>query len=401
MKRLRKFYCRTYQGVFKYALYLMPWRKPQLLSGEDSFDKLSDIVKGKGYDSVLIVTDLMITKLKLTDSLIEKLKERDIKVVVYDKTVPNPSTANIEEAYLLYKENACKALIAFGGGSPMDCAKGVGIRIVKPNKSIDQMKGLLKVRKRLPDLFAIPTTAGTGSEATLAAVISNKDTHEKYPINDFVLIPTYAVLEPKLTFGLPKHITSTTGMDALTHAVEAFIGWHSTTKETALMSRNAVKLIFDNIKIVYDEPNNLEARTNMLLAAHYAGIAFTRSYVGYVHSMAHALGAIYNTPHGLANSILLPYLLEEYGKTVYAPLSKLADVVGIKGDSKEEKAKAFIQAIKDLNGYMQIPSTLEIKEEDIPLLSKKADKEGNPLYPVPKLMDMEEIASVYKKVMKK
>ncbi len=401
MKRLRKIYCRTFQGIFKYALYLMPWRKPKLISGENSFDEMAEIIKSKGYDTVLIVTDQMIMKLKLIDPLIEKLKERQINVVIYDKTVPNPSTANIEEAYLLYKDKSCKALIAFGGGSPMDCAKGVGIKIVKPDKSIDQMKGLLKVRKRLPNLFAIPTTAGTGSEATLAAVISNKDTHEKYPINDFVLIPTYAILEPKLTVGLPKHITSTTGMDALTHAVEAYIGWHSTTKETALMSKKAVKLIFDNIKIAYDESNNLEARMNMQLAAHYAGIAFTRSYVGYVHSMAHALGAIYNTPHGLANAVLLPYLLDEYGKSAYAPLSRLADVVGIEGSNQEEKAKLFIQAIKDLNAYMQIPSTLEIKEEDIPVLSKKADKEGNPLYPVPKLMDSEEIAAVYKKVMTK
>lgn len=401
MNNLKKFGCRTFQTVFGIVMYVMPWRKPKLISGENSFDELSETVKSKGYGTVLIVTDEMLAKLKLLDPLIAKLTERGIKTVVYDKTVPNPSTVNIEEAYKLYKENNCQALIAFGGGSPMDCTKGVGIKVVRPNKSIDQMKGLLTVRKRLPDLFAIPTTAGTGSEATLAAVISNKETHEKYPINDFVLIPTYAVLEPKLTLGLPKHVTSTTGMDALTHAVEAYIGWHSTTKETAEMSIKAVKLIFENLKTAYDEPKNIEARTNMQLAAYYAGVAFTRSYVGYVHSMAHAMGAIYNTPHGLANAVLLPYLLEEYAETAYAPLSRLADVVGIKGESEEEKAKAFIQAIKDMNAYMQIPTTLDIKEEDIPILSKKADKEGNPLYPVPKLMDSKELADVYRKVMTK
>lgn len=383
------------------AMYLLPWRKPELITGEDSFGKLAEIIKGKGLKSVLVISDATLVGLGLLTPLTEKLGENGIKFTLYDKTVPNPTTVNIEEAYTLYKENGCQAIIAFGGGSPMDCAKGVGIRVVRPNKTIDQMKGVLKVRKRLPDLFAIPTTAGTGSEATIAAVISNKETHEKYPVNDLVLIPHYAVLEPKLTLGLPKHITSTTGMDAMTHAVEAYIGWHSTTKETAEMSEKAVKLIFENIKTAYDDGKNLEARSNMQLAAFYAGIAFTRSYVGYVHSMAHALGAVYNTPHGLANSILLPYLLDEYGESAYKPLAKLADIAGTGGGTEKEKAEGFIKAIRELNAYMQIPTALDIKEEDIESLSKKADSEGNPLYPVPKLMDKGELAAVYRKAMKK
>ena len=258
------------------------------------------------------------------------------------------------------------------------------------------MKGVLKICKKLPPLFAIPTTAGTGSETTLAAVITNDETHEKYPINDFNLIPNYAVLDPTLTEKLPKHITSTTGMDALTHAVEAYIG-SSNTKETKQMALDAIELIFNNIKTVYDDGTNLEARKNMQIASFKAGVAFTRAYVGYVHAVAHTLGGAYNVPHGLANAVILPYVLEVFGKSAHKKLAKLADHVHLTdiNESNEVKAKAFIKAIKDLNEYMNIPTKLDIKEDDIPLLAKRADKEGNPLYPVPKLMNAKELEQIY------
>ncbi|MDD7398268.1 MAG: iron-containing alcohol dehydrogenase, partial [Firmicutes bacterium] len=244
----------------------------------------------------------------------------------------------------------------------------------------------------------VPTTAGTGSETTLAAVISDPEKAEKYPINDPVLIPKYAVLDPQITVKLPPHITSTTGMDALTHAVEAYIG-HSNTKETKEMAIKATKLIFDNLETAYKDGSNLEARNNMQHAAYYAGIAFTRAYVGYVHAVAHSLGAQYHIAHGLANAVILPYFLEAYGKTAYKPLAELADVVGITGSSREEKAKKFIEAVKQMNKDMNIPEHFpEIKEEDIAIMSKHANAEGNPLYPVPKLMDRKELAEMYRKI---
>ena len=260
------------------------------------------------------------------------------------------------------------------------------------------MKGNLKVLKKLPPLFAVPTTAGTGSEATLAAVISNSETHEKYPINDTSLIPHYAVLDPVLTKGLPKHITSTTGIDALTHAVEAYIG-KSNTAETEKMAKDAVKLIFGNLKEAYDNGDNLEARKNMQLAAFYAGIAFTRAYVGYVHAVAHTLGGMYSVPHGLANSVILPYVLEYYGEAAHKRLAELADLVGITSDGDTDAAKAdkFIKAIKDMNESMQIPNKIKgIKDEDIPIMVKRALKEANPLYPVPKFMGAEEITEIFR-----
>ena len=392
----QKAWCRTYQGVFKILIPMLPYRKPELIEGVDSVKKLPAKIKELGYDSVLIVTDSVLMSLGLVDGLIEGLKAENIKVSLFDKTVPNPTIDNIEEALGMYNENGCQAIIAFGGGSPMDCAKGVGTRVARPNKQIPQMKGLLKVLKKTPTLFAIPTTSGTGSETTLAAVVTNSETHEKYPINDFVLIPHYAVLDPTLTMGLPKHITSTTGMDALTHAVEAYIG-NSTTKETREMARKATKLIFENLTKAYDDGKDLEARDNMQHASFYAGVAFTVSYVGYVHAIAHTLGGFYHVPHGLANSIILPYVLDYYGESAYKKLAELADVVGINGGSEEEKAKKFIQAIRDMNKYMNIPEKVSgIKEEDIPTMVERALSEANPLYPVPRLMGKEEMTEMFK-----
>ena len=396
MNCFKKAYCRIYQGVFRLAIPLLPWRKPELISG--GLEKLPEFIKSKKLTNVLLVTDKGIRGLGLTTSLENGLKEAGVNCVVYDDTVPNPTIGNIEDALKLYIDNKCEAIIAFGGGSSMDCAKGVGARVARPKMPVRKMKGLLKVHKATPPIFAVPTTAGTGSETTLAAVISDPEKAEKYPINDPVLIPKYAVLDPQITVKLPPHITSTTGMDALTHAVEAYIG-HSNTKETKEMAIKATKLIFDNLETAYKDGSNLEARNNMQHAAYYAGIAFTRAYVGYVHAVAHSLGAQYHIAHGLANAVILPYFLEAYGKTAYKPLAELADVVGITGSSREEKAKKFIEAVKQMNKDMNIPEHFpEIKEEDIAIMSKHANAEGNPLYPVPKLMDRKELAEMYRKI---
>jgi len=403
MNILKKAYGRVFQNVMKVATNALNFHEPILLNGVES---IPEILKEKEkINSVLIVTDdFLHNKGKLIDGLKADLEKNNIKYAVYDRTIPNPTIDNIEEALIMYHNNGCQGFIAVGGGSPMDCAKGVACRVARPNKQIPQMKGLLKVMKKLPPFLAVPTTSGTGSEATIVAVVSNAKTHEKYAINDPVLIPKYAVLDPKLTVGLPNFITSTTGMDALTHAVEAYIG-NSNTKKTKEMSIKAIKLIFTNLKKAYDDGKNLEARRNMQLAAYYAGIAFTRAYVGYVHAIAHNLGGMYGAPHGDANSIILPYILDYFGKSAYKKLAELADEVGIKGDNDEEKAKAFIQAIRDLNASMNIPSNVNeikkikeiggIKDEDIPIMVDRAYREGYPLYPVPKFMDKEDFTKMY------
>ena len=398
MNSLRKIYCRGFQTVFKAALPFLPYRKPKIVN---SVKALSEVMQKKKCTKVLIITDAGIRKLGLTGRLEKALADAGIPYCIYDKTVANPTTNNVSEAMTLYLEEGCDCIIGFGGGSSMDCAKAVGARIAKPKQSLAKMKGILKVHKKLPLLMAVPTTAGTGSETTLAAVITDAQTRYKYAINDFPLIPRYAVLDPKVTLSLPPFITATTGMDALTHAVEAYIG-NSTTYGTRKDALLAVQLIFENIDTAYNDGSNVEVRRNMLHASFYAGCAFTKSYVGYVHAIAHSLGGEYNVPHGLANAVILPMLLEAYGEKIHRKLSRLAIAAGLADEDTpcDEAAGRFIQAIKDMKKRFGIGDKIpEIQETDIPKLAHYADKEANPLYPVPVLMDASELEPFYRKLM--
>ena len=394
MNKAKKLYCRTFQTGLKIALPFLPYRKPEVIG---SVKTIPDILKKRKCSHALIITDTGIRNLGLTKRLENVLTKDGIPFCIYDKTVANPTTANVAEALEMYLSNGCDAIIGFGGGSSMDCAKAVGARIAKPKQSLAKMKGILKIHKKLPLLIAIPTTAGTGSETTLAAVITDAETRHKYAINDFPLIPRYAVLDPKVTLSLPPFITATTGMDALTHAVEAYIGKSTTygTRKDALL---AVRLIFENIDKAYTNGSDIDARRNMLHASFYAGCAFTKSYVGYIHAVAHSLGGEYNVPHGLANAILLPFVLEAYGPCIHKKLHHLAVAAGISAKDTPYDAAAgeFIEAIKAMKKRFDIGDTVkEIQEADIPKLSHYADKEANPLYPVPVLMDAEELEQFY------
>ena len=394
MSLARKIWCRIYQVTFRILLPILPYRQPKLFN---NYDEMIEKIKSNGLKKLIIVTDESLVRLGLLGEITQKLDENDIKFAIFDKVLPNPTIELVENARKFYLENSCQGIIAFGGGSVIDCAKVMGARVVKPKQSIKQMKGLLKIHKKLPFLVAIPTTAGTGSETTLAAVITDEKTHHKYPINDFCLIPHYAVLDVYATLGLPKSLTATTGMDALTHAIESYIG-KSTTTYTRKMSTSAVKLIFDNLYLCYQNGQDIEARKNMLKASFMAGNAFTRSYIGYVHAIAHSLGGEYNIAHGLANAIILPKMLKIYGKSCYKKLSKLAKMVGVAqiDDTPKIATQKFIYFIEEMNRTMNIPNSIDaIKQEDILDLSQKADSEANPLYPVPKLLSKEELAQVY------
>ena len=392
-----KLYCRVYQFCMKVGMNFIKWKKPEMVSGTGATDKIPEILKEKGIDTVLVVTDKGIVNFKLHENLLKVLKENKIKYYLYDKTVPNPTIANIEEGVMEYNKNNCGAIITIGGGSPMDCAKGIGARVANPKKTITKMRGVLRVKNKLPLLIAIPTTAGTGSETTVAAVITDEKTHEKYAINDPKLVPDFAVLDPNLTVSLPPMLTATTGMDALTHAVEAYIG-NSNTKETKENAVKAVKLIFRNLTKVVKDGGDLDARENMQKAAFMAGVAFTRAYVGNVHSLAHALGGEYSVPHGLANAILLPRVLEFYGKKIYKKIYKLceeAEILTIHKDPKE-RCEAFISKIYEMNKNFNIPTYIdEIKKADLNKLAKRAYKESNPLYPVPKIMSVKDFEKIY------
>ena len=397
MNVFKKMYCRVFQTIFKLAIPILPYRSPKILN---SITQIVELFCSKNIKSVLLITDGFLRANNMTASLENILKGNNIDCAVYDKTLANPTIINVEQARELYLEKNCEAIIAFGGGSPIDCAKAVGARIVYPNKTVKQLQGILKIWKKLPTFIAIPTTAGTGSEVTVASLITDSETKHKCTINSFPLIPHYAVLDPTITYSLPKHLTATTGIDALTHAVEAYIG-NSTTKETRKCALDAVKIIFENILTAYYDGTNYEARKNMLEASHKAGIAFTKSYVGYIHAVAHTLGGQYNIAHGYANAVLLPTILEEYGEKVYKKLYELAIFANIcdKNDSQIIGAKKFISKIKELNSQLNIPETFkELRAEDITIMAKHADKEANPLYPVPTLWDKKKLEKIYHKV---
>lgn len=390
-------FCRAFQIAFRLAIPVLPYRNPEII---DSCGNLDRVIEKEDIQSVLIVTDKGIRNNGLVQPVEKVLQDRGVSYVIYDKTLPNPTVANVEEALEQYRSNRCNALIAIGGGSAMDCAKAVGACVAYPKRTVNQLGGMLKVWRKLPTLIAIPTTAGTGSETTVAALITDPVTQHKYAIMSFPVIPHYAVLDAALTYSLPPHLTATTGVDALCHAVEAYIG-RSTTRETRALALEATKLVFENLETAYQNGKNHQARENMLHAAHKAGLAFSKSYVGYIHAMAHALGGQYGTPHGLANAVLMPYVLEAYGPKVYKKLHKLGVAAGVSADkdTPKEGAEKFISAVKALNAATGIPEKLKgIRKEDISAMATYAEKEANPLYPVPKLMTKKELEQFYYQV---
>ena len=398
MNTPKKLFCRCFQIVLRLALPVLPYRDPKVL---DRVEQIPACLKAKEISRVLIVTDGFLHISGMLEPLKKALKAAGIGYAVYDEVTPNPTVLNVELARERYLAEGCQGLIGFGGGSAIDCAKAVGARIARPKLSIPKMKGILKIWLPIPYLIAVPTTAGTGSETTLATVITDHNTSHKFPISDFPLIPRVAVLDPEMTRSLPPHMTSTTGMDALTHAIEAYIG-RSTTKQTRAAALEAARLIAENLEEAYKDGSNMEARRNMLRAAYLAGGAFSKSYVGYCHAVAHSLGGQYHIPHGLANAVLLPYVLESYGERVYNKYKDLSVAMHLAdGDTPApEAAHRLIAQIRRMNGAMNIPDKLPgIRREDISKLARYADKEANPLYPVPKLMDGAELEQFYFDVM--
>lgn len=394
-------YYRTFQGVFGVGEKFMPWRKPELVTGAGSIREIPRLLAEAGVKKVLLVTGPNIVK-TIGKRIMAILDAAGVSYAVFSEVEANPSVTTAERIYERYRDNGCDGFIALGGGSPMDAAKAAAAKSVRPEKKITQLAGLLKVGRPLPPIIAIPTTSGTGSETTVAAVITDRETNHKCAIMDLNLIPHYAILDPELTVGLPPRTTATTGMDALTHAVEAYLCWTYNTRESIRDAEEAVQSIFVNLEKVYAHPDDLNGRQEMMIAAFKAGFAFTRSSVGNVHAIAHTLGGLYNTPHGLANAVILPIVLEDYGEAVYPKLARLAEIAKVKTcGTTEEKAKEFIAEIRAMNKRMGIPEGLDvIKDKDIPQMVKWALAEANPVYPVPVVYTKERCASVIRRIQK-
>jgi alcohol dehydrogenase class IV len=390
---------RIYHGVFAFFKAMLHWRHPVMVQGEGVTERLPELLRACKVRHPMLVTDPFL-KDALAPQIESILQQAGVEYTLYYDVAPNPTVANCEHARDEFRKNGCDSFIALGGGAPMDTAKACGALIARPRKKLTQMNGLLRVGREIPPLIAIPTTAGTGSETTVAAVIVDQETHHKAAIMDLVLMPKYAVLDPCMTVGLPPMTTATTGMDALVHALEAYFSRSNSTKETNQLAEDAVRLIFKYLERAYRDGHDMEARAQMQIAAYKAGFAFSRVGVGNVHAIAHTLGGLYNTPHGLANSVILPYILKDYGSVVYKKLAHLSAIVGLKLDGTEqERAEAFIAEIEAMNRRMGIPEKFDfIRDEDIEQMITWAMKEANPVYPVPQVYTREHFRQVIEQI---
>ncbi|WP_133407794.1 iron-containing alcohol dehydrogenase [Parashewanella tropica] len=384
MNVIQKNYYQSLMLGIKVLMNILPIPKPLLLSGAGSTSTLLELVANSQGRRVFLVSDKTLSKLGIVKSVEEQLLNQGCDVIVYDEVEPDPSERLIDQMVILASQSKAEVVLALGGGSVIDAAKIVAI-LSGTIKRVSQITGVLKVWRRNLPLFVVPTTAGTGSEVTMTSVVTMSNGLKKPAVSP-ALVPMAAALDADLMLGLPSPITAATGMDALTHAIEAYLSTHA-DKETDDYAITAIKLIFKNLPIAYQNGSEIQARQAMANASSYAGLAFNKAIVGYVHAIAHQLGALYHVPHGLANAIVLPYILEFYADTCEERLSKLAIAIGIDGDNQQELAQAFIHAVKDLSSTLNIPTVVkELKQSDLQRICELALKEAHNLYPVPKYM---------------
>lgn len=379
---------KAYIKALKFAADIIPIPKPTLFQGKDSHKQLCHSISLLGIKRVLIVTDEGICSSGLLEKLESELVRASVEYSVFKKVTPDPTYDQVELGLEQYRRDHCQGILALGGGSPIDCGKVIAARVTN-KKSIKRLTGLLKVWRAPAPLFAMPTTSGTGSEVTVAAVVSDPVSHQKTPLMDPKLVPMLVSLDPAFSMGLPPHITAHTGMDALTHAIEAYISVNA-SPETNGYAKAAITLIHENLEKAFIYGQNSAVRQNMALASYYAGLAFTKASLGYVHAISHNIGAKYGTPHGLANAVILPHVLEFSKSTVTKQLAELADLIHVSEPKSTErmKAQAFIQYVQSLQSKLHIPEKLDkLVDEDIPEIAKAALYEAQWNYPIPKQMN--------------
>ena len=386
---------RTYQCVFGLGARLLPWRRPETVTGPGSLARIPALLTKYGARRPLVAA----SRRQCADPAFQQMLSRLEGYALFSDIQPNPPVSAVEAAAALSRREGCDSLVAVGGGSPMDTAKAAAALLARPDRTLSQLAGLLKVRRPIPPFIAVPTTAGTGSETTIAAVVTGAD-HHKYAVSDLCLIPRCAVLDPLLTVSLPPRTTAETGMDALTHAVEAYLSRFYPTRQTDRLAEEAVVTIFRTLEHACAHGDDVDARQALLTASYQAGAAFTRASVGNVHAIAHTLGGLYGVGHGLANAVLLPVVLRDYGPAAHRKLARLAELVGLPGGTDGEKADAFIDAILAMNARLGIPTGFScIREEDLPQMAAWAAKEANPTYPVPVIYDRGRFIRVIRQVM--
>ena len=385
---MKTLYYKFMAFVVTWLLRLLPRNAPVVYKGINSALVLCEQVAVLGFTRVLIVTDDFLGSSGILDGIKSTLTTSGVEFVVFDGVLPDPAFDQVQAGEAVYRSEGCQAVIAVGGGSVLDAAKMIAMLHTNPGplKSFD---GIQKCKKPGATLFAIPTTAGTGSEITLAAIITDPVSHRKIPVVDSKMIPGYVALDAEIMKGMPPGITAATGMDALTHAVEAYLSANA-LPETDAYALAATRLIMENLPRAVAKGKDLEARQAMSFASYYAALAFTRAGVGYVHAISHNFGAYYHTPHGLANAIVMPYVLEYSKPKCIRRLADLAEAAGLKekGDRRQALASKFIERIRAMNEEFDIPDELEaLKRSDIPAIARSALKEAHFTYAVPRYMD--------------
>ncbi|MBQ9014568.1 MAG: iron-containing alcohol dehydrogenase [Firmicutes bacterium] len=404
-------YERGYQLGMGIGMKLLPSSRQEVLRGSGAITQVPKLLTDRGLSRPLIVTGPRVSRTDFFQRLERALSEAGCAHCVFCEVEPDPGTDLVQRVVKAYRAGDCDSFIALGGGSNMDAAKAGGALLARPGKTLQQLSGVMKVRRKTPFMVAIPTTAGTGSECTVAAVVTDSKTHRKFAINDPCLCPDAAVLDSDLTADIPPAIVAATGMDALTHAVEAWLNRPYHKRATAGQCAAAAHDIMMYLPFVYEGgagSSGGRARQKMLEASYLAGQAFTVACVGNVHAIAHTLGGLYHIPHGQANAVLLPEVLEDYGKAARRPLAKLVRTAGIERlldgggqGSDQALAEAFIARIRQMNREMGIPEGFpQIREEDLDLMAAWATKEANPLYPVPVIYDRGDVKRILRRVRK-
>ncbi|MBF1077728.1 MAG: iron-containing alcohol dehydrogenase [Solobacterium sp.] len=392
------FLLRFRQAIFSPIQKIQLYMQPKMIKGEHALLDLVDVLKEKHLTHYMIVTTPGFIKRGTLQSFFDALNQNDIQYSIFHDLKPDPEISDVEKLKEIFVKEGCQALIAIGGGSVIDCSKAALACIQMKNLDVKTVLHTGRISKPLPLLIAVPTTAGTGSEVTAGAVITDPIQKRKYALSHLFLIPKYAVLDASLLTSLPRKMTAYTGMDALTHAIEAYINCFNNHKTNEYALR-AIKTIFQYLVPSFEDGLNMQYRLELLEASYNAGVAISNNYVGYVHAIAHGIGGMYHLQHGMINATILPIVLEEYGSAVVSKLAKIADVVGITGANDQDKSTQFIQKLKDLNQIFSIPTSIpEIQEEDIHYLAIGAEKEGNPSYPTPVTWNVEQFEKVIRKI---
>ena len=395
---MKHFLLRTRQAFFSPIQKIQLNLQPTMIKGEHALLDLVDVLKEKHMNRYMIVTTAGFIKRGTLQPFFERLDKSRIAYSIFHDVKPEPEISDVEKLKEYYIKEGCQGLIAIGGGSVIDCSKAALACVQTSHLDVKTVLETGRVSKILPLFIAVPTTAGTGSEVTAGAVITDPIRKRKYALSHLFLIPKYAVLDASLLTTLPAKMTAYTGMDALTHAIEAYIN-HFNNRKTKKYELEAIQSIFQYLLPSFEDGTNIQYRLELLEASYKAGVAITNNYIGYVHAIAHGIGGMYHLQHGMINAIILPIVLEEYGDAVTKKLARIADVIGIAGHTDKQKAEYFIKKIKEINQKLGIPTSIpEIQDSDIYYLATGAEKEGNPTYPTPVTWDVEHFEKVIRKI---